>query len=131
MNNQEDYPYKEIIKYFWNGNSILSLGPTLVYCFWHSDETIKNHDLQMTLLQQSYPEGNQAGLDTEPGFSIATWQQRPESLGWVNVKSSDPFEKPIIQPNYLSAPEDQRVAVEGIRLSRKLMQQCPIKIFRP
>ena len=112
---------KEIIKYFWNGNSILSLGPTLVYCFWHSDETIKNHDLQMTFTPASYPEGNQAGLDTEPGFSIAAWQQRPESLGWVNVKSSDPFEKPIIQPNYLSAPEDQRVAVEGIRLSRKLM----------
>ena len=112
---------KEIIKYFWNGNSILSLGPTLVYCFWHSDETIKNHDLQMTFTPASYPEGNQAGLDTEPGFSIAAWQQRPESLGWVNAKSSDPFEKPIIQPNYLSAPEDQRVAVEGIRLSRKLM----------
>ena len=112
---------KEIIKYFWNGNSILSLGPTLVYCFWHSDEIIKNHDLQMTFTPASYPEGNQAGLDTEPGFSIAAWQQRPESLGWVNVKSSDPFEKPIIQPNYLSAPEDQRVAVEGIRLSRKLM----------
>ena len=75
----------------------------------------------MTFTPASYPEGNQAGLDTEPGFSIAAWQQRPESLGWVNVKSSDPFEKPIIQPNYLSAPEDQRVAVEGIRLSRKLM----------
>ena len=68
----------------------------------------------MTFTPASYPEGNQAGLDTEPGFSIAAWQQRPESLGWVNVKSSDPFEKPIIQPNYLSAPEDQRVAVEGI-----------------
>ena len=87
----------------------------------NSDETIKNHDLQMTFTPASYPEGNQAGLDTEPGFSIAAWQQRPESLGWVNVKSSDPFEKPIIQPNYLSAPEDQRVTVEGIRLSRKLM----------
>ncbi len=56
----------------------------------------------MTFTPASYPEGNQAGLDTEPGFSIAAWQQRPESLGWVNAKSSDPFEKPIIQPNYLS-----------------------------
>ena len=40
----------------------------------------------MTFTPASYPEGNQAGLDTEPGFSIAAWQQRPESLGWVNVK---------------------------------------------
>ena len=113
---------KQIIKYFWNGNSILSLGPTLVYCFWHSDETIKNHDLQMTFTPASYPEGNQAGLDNKPGFSIAVWQQRPESQGWVKIKNSDPFDKPIIQPNYLSAPEDQRVCVAGIRLARKLMK---------
>ena len=110
------------MKYFWNGNSILSLGPTLVYCFWHSDETIKNHDLQMTFTPASYPEGNQAGLDNKPGFSIAVWQQRPESQGWVKIKNSDPFDKPIIQPNYLSAPEDQRVCVAGIRLARKLMK---------
>ncbi len=113
---------KEIFKYFWNGDSILNLGPTLVYCFWHSDENIKNHDLQMTFTPASYPEGNQAGLDTEPGFSIAVWQQRPESLGWVKIRSSSPFEKPIIQPNYLSNTEDQRVTVEGIRLARKLMK---------
>ncbi len=112
---------KEILKYIWNGNSILSLGPTLVYCFWHSNENIKNHDLQMTFTPASYPEGNQAGLDKEPGFSIAVWQQRPESLGWVNIRSNDPFDKPLIQPNYLSAKEDQIVTVEGIRLARKLM----------
>ncbi len=113
---------KEILKYFWNGNSILSLGPTLVYCFWHSDESIKNHDLQMTFTPASYPEGNQAGLDSKPGFSVAVWQQRPESQGWVKIKNSDPFEKPIIQPNYLSAPEDQRVCVAGIKLARKLIK---------
>ncbi len=112
---------KEIFKYFWNGDSILSLGPTLVYCFWHSNEYTKNHDLQMTFTPASYPEGNQAGLDKEPGFSIAVWQQRPESKGWVEIKSSNPIEKPRIQPNYLSHPEDQRVCVSGIRLARKLM----------
>ena len=48
----------------------------------------------MTFTPASYPEGNQAGLDTQPGFSIA-WQQRPESLGWVNVKSSNPFENQL------------------------------------
>ena len=112
---------KEIFKYIWNGNSILNLGPTLVYCFWHSDENIKNHDIQMTFTPASYPEGNQAGLDKEPGFSIAVWQQRPESLGWVNIRSNCPLDKPIIQPNYLSDPEDQKVCIAGIRLARKLM----------
>ena len=120
---------KEIFKYFLNKDSILNLGPTLVYCFWHSDELIKNHDLQMTFTPASYPEGNQAGLDREPGFSIAVWQQRPESTGFVKIRSDNPFDKPIIQPNYLSAPEDQKVCVAGIRLARKLMHSTALSKY--
>ena len=64
----------------------------------------------------------QAWLDDEPGFTLATWQQRPESLGWVKARSANPFEKPIIQPNYLSADEDKAVLLAGIKLSRRLMR---------
>ena len=62
---------KEIFKYIWNGNSILSLGPTLVYCFWHSDTKIRNHDIQLTFTPASYKEGVQSTLAKEPGFSVA------------------------------------------------------------
>ncbi len=111
----------EIAKYFMGKRSILELGPTLVYCFWHSDELVRNADLQVSFTPASYKEGMQAWLDDEPGFTLATWQQRPESLGYVRAKSRDPFEKPLIQPNYLADEEDQRVLLAGIRLSRRLM----------
>ena len=48
---------KEIAKYFLGKPSIVGLGPTLVYCFWHSDERIRNHDLQLTFAPASYKEG--------------------------------------------------------------------------
>ncbi len=111
----------QVFNYFLGRKSILSLGPTLVYCFWHSNELIRNNDLQISFTPASYALGRQAKLDKLPGFSIASWVQRPESSGWVKIRSTDPFEKPLIQPNYLSATVDQRVAVEGIRLSRRLM----------
>ena len=76
----------EIAKYFMGKKSILELGPTLVYCFWHSDELIRNGDLQISFTPASYKEGKQAWLDYEPGFSLASWQQRPESLGYVRAK---------------------------------------------
>ncbi len=119
---------KEIFKYIWNGNSILSLGPTLVYCFWHSDTKIRNHDIQLTFTPASYKEGVQSTLAKEPGFSVATWQQRPESLGWVEAISSDPFKKPLIQPNYLDAEEDKIACVAAIKLGRNLMRT---KAFSP
>jgi len=112
---------KEIGKYFLGKQSIVNLSPTLVYCFWHSDETVRNHDLQMTFTPASYKEGVQSTLDSEPGFTVAAWQQRPESLGWVKIKSDDPFIAPEIQPNYLDAEEDKRVVVAGLKLSRRLM----------
>jgi len=113
--------FKEIGKYIIGKQSIVNLSPTLVYCFWHSDETIRNHDLQLTFTPGSYKEGVQSALDDEPGFTVAAWQQRPESLGWVKAKNNDPFEAPEIQPNYLDAEEDKRVVVEGLKLSRRLM----------
>ena len=116
----------EIAKYFLGRRSILELGPTLVYCFWHSDETVRNADLQVSFTPASYKEGLQAWLDDEPGFTLATWQQRPESLGYVRAKSSDPFAKPLIQPNYLAHEEDRRVLLAGIKLSRRLMNTEPL-----
>ena len=113
--------FKEIGKYILGKQSIVNLSPTLVYCFWHSNEAIRNHDLQMTFTPASYKEGVQSTLDTEPGFTVAAWQQRPESLGWVKAKSNNPFEAPEIQPNYLDAEEDKRVVVAGLKLSRRLM----------
>ncbi|MEC7245340.1 MAG: GMC family oxidoreductase N-terminal domain-containing protein [Pseudomonadota bacterium] len=111
----------EIAKYFVGKQSILELGPTLVYCFWHSNERIRNHDLQLTFAPASYKEGVQSQLDDEPGFTVAAWQQRPESLGYVRARSADPFDAPIIQPNYLDNEEDRRVVLAGMKLSRKLM----------
>ena len=111
----------EIVKYFLGKRSILELGPTLVYCFWHSDEMIRNADLQISFTPASYKEGKQAKLDKEPGFSLAAWQQRPESLGYVRARNKNPFEKPQIQPNYLSHEEDRRVLLAGIKISRRLM----------
>ena len=112
---------KEIGKYIIGKQSIVNLSPTLVYCFWHSNEEIRNHDLQMTFTPASYKEGVQSTLDTEPGFTVTAWQQRPESLGWIKSKTNNPFDAPLIQPNYLDAEEDKRVVVAGLKLSRRLM----------
>ena len=120
---------KEIGKYFLGKQSIVNLSPTLVYCFWHSNEIIRNHDIQMTFTPASYKEGVQSTLDTEPGFTVAAWQQRPESLGWIKTKSNDSFSPPEIQPNYLDAEEDKRVVVAGLKLSRRLMHSNALSKF--
>jgi choline dehydrogenase len=54
-------------------------------------------------------------------MTIASWQQRPDSIGYVRARSADPFEHPIIQPNYLGAESDRRVLLAGMKLARRLL----------
>ena len=79
-------------------------------------------DLQLTFTPASYREGVQGQLDLEPGMTIASWQQRPDSRGYVRLRSADPFDAPIIQPNYLAEEGDRRVLLAGMKLARRLLK---------
>ena len=116
----------EILKYFALGAGILTLQPTLVHCFWKSEEALDASDVQITFTPASYKRGVQSALEDEPGASIAVWQHRPESRGYVRARSADPLEKPLIQPNYLAHETDRRVIVRGIGLARRLMRTQPL-----
>ena len=119
----------EVIKYFAGGKSILSLSPSMVYGFWHSDPASKSNDLQFIFTPASYDEHVHGLLNDYPGFTVATWQHRPESTGWVRARSSDPFEKPTIQPNYLEHELDRKVIVSAMKLSRALAETEAMKPY--
>ena len=55
-----------------------------------------------------------------PGFTMSVCQLRPESRGFVRIKSPDPMAAPAMQPNYLSTENDRATLVAGIRLARGL-----------
>ncbi len=111
----------EVLKYAATRKGVLALSPTLVHCFWKSDEALDKGDLQLTFTPGSYKEGVQAQLDDFPGVTVAAWQQRPESTGYIRARSADPFEKPEIQPNYLAHEIDQRCLLGGVKLARRLL----------
>ena len=48
-----------------------------------------------------------------------------------DATSADPHASPAIRPNYLSTPEDQRVAVDSIRLARRLVGAPALARYRP
>lgn len=51
----------------------------------------------------------------------------PKSRGYLTLKSSNPLEYPLLYPNYLAAPEDAKVLVDGIRVIQKLANT---KVFK-
>ena len=102
--------------------SILALSPSLIHFFCNSQGDSSRPDLQGVFSPASYREGYVGMLDTYPGMTCGVWQHRPESRGYVQLRSSDPFDDPLIQPNYLSHERDQQTLIRGVRLARRLLQ---------
>ncbi len=119
----------EVVKYLAGGKSIVNLSPSMVYGFWHSDMTQRALDLQFIFTPASFKEGQHGVFDDHPGFTVACWQHRPISKGWVRAKSSDPFQKPVIQPNYLTEELDRLITIKAMRFARQLMTTPAMKPY--
>ena len=57
------------------------------------------------------------------GFSCHLCLLRPRSRGSIRLASKDPRSAPLIDPNYLSDPDDMERMVRGFKLMRKLLAQ--------
>jgi choline dehydrogenase len=54
-------------------------------------------------------------------FTVSVCNLRPSSRGTIRLKSADPRAAPAIRLNYLSTADDQRVAVDSLRLTRRII----------
>jgi choline dehydrogenase-like flavoprotein len=71
------------------------------------------------------------GMHPFGAFTASVCNLRPSSRGSVHATSGDAHAPPSIRPNYLSTDEDRRVAVDSIRLTRRIVSQAPLAPFRP
>jgi choline dehydrogenase len=111
----------EVAKWLTGRPSILALSPSLVHVYWKSRPELTRGDIQVLFTPGSYKEGKAYVLDDFPGMSCGARQQRPESKGYVRLRSTDPWEDPLVQPNYLSDALDQSVLLAALKLARRLM----------
>jgi choline dehydrogenase len=58
-----------------------------------------------------------------PAFTASVCNLQPTSRGYVRITSSDPRAHPAIAPNYLSTDDDRKVAVDAIRLTRRIVNE--------
>jgi choline dehydrogenase len=61
------------------------------------------------------------------GFTASAWQCHGASRGNLEIRSTDPFDQPRIEPNYFSEEIDRKTIVAGLKILRDIYQQ---KSFR-
>ena len=70
-------------------------------------------------------------LHAFPAITLSVCNLRPASRGSSHALSPDPLAAPDIRPNYLSTDEDRRVAVDSIRLARRIAAARALAPFCP
>jgi choline dehydrogenase len=70
-------------------------------------------------------------LHAFPAITLSVCNLRPTSRGTSHAILADPLAAPEIRPNYLSTDEDRRVAVDSIRLARRIAAAPALAPFHP
>jgi choline dehydrogenase len=110
----------EIMRYLFMGTGMLTYAASLVCASVKVLEESATPDVQILFANGSFAPGPVRRLDDKPGMTGGVWQMRPLSTGYVEAKSGNPHDKPLIKPRYLSHETDQRAAIGGLRAARRL-----------
>ncbi len=111
------------LEWLFHRTGALAIGINQGGCFMHAlkddlgNPVAETPDVQFHVATLS---ADMAGGQVHPysGFTMSVCQLRPESRGHIRIRSTDPFEPPEMQPNYLSTELDRRTAVAGVRAAR-------------
>jgi choline dehydrogenase len=109
------------LRYILQGKGPMTLAAGYAGAFYKSDPRHATPDIQIHFILFSAERPGE-GLHPWPGFTSSICQLRPESRGWVRIKSPDPAVAPAIQPNYLSTDFDRRCIVEGFKRMRAILR---------
>jgi len=110
------------LRYALLRKGFLTIGAGYAGAFAKTDPMMATPDVQFHFILFSADSVGQK-LHSWPGFLASVCQLRPESRGFVRIKSADPAQAPAIQPRYLTARADRDTMVAGMKLLRRVMSQ--------
>ncbi|MFZ3361525.1 MAG: GMC family oxidoreductase N-terminal domain-containing protein [Xanthobacteraceae bacterium] len=108
----------------------LTMAPSQLGLFTRSDRDQERANLQYHVQPLSLDRFGEP-LHKFPAFTASVCNLHPTSRGAVQLRSRNPGDAPLIRPNYLSTDADRRVAVNSIRLTRRIAAQPALKPFHP
>jgi choline dehydrogenase len=122
---------KEGLKFIFFGKGLLSICSATAHTVMRSEPGLNQPDLKLQLQPFSgkdrYARRPQDGLDPHSGFTIGVMALRPQSRGYIHIKSADPAVHPRIDPNYLADERDLKTLLAGIRAVRRLVSMPTLR----
>ena len=119
------------VQYLLFGKGDASYPPTAAGAFIksHPDKAIP--DMQIHYVSVAVPDVHgRSDIPKRHGFSSIVYGCRPESRGYLTLKSANPDDAPAMHPNYLSAEQDVVDIRNGFRETRRVFMQPAFDAYR-
>jgi choline dehydrogenase len=117
-------------KWLFGKTGTASYIPTPAGAFVSTREGLAAPDIQMHFMPLIGSPHGREKMQAQHGYQIHVCQVRPESRGTIRLKSADPLTPPLIDPNYLSAPEDIDTLAKGVDIARQIGSSPAFAAFR-
>ena len=112
------------------GRGPLTMAPCQLGLFAKSGPDVAHADVGYNVLAFSR-DGFQAEFDPFPGLTLISYDLRPGSRGALRLADRHASTAPLICANYLTTPRDEQVAINSIRLTRRIMRQAAMAPYQP
>lgn len=109
------------VEYMFKRTGPLTLAASQVTIFTKSNASVERPDIQFHMQPLSADKPGD-GAHKFSAFTSSVCQLRPHSRGRVQIKSPDAMVYPEIHPNYLSDERDQQVAIDGVKVARRIAE---------
>ncbi len=109
------------LEYVLARRGALMMGAAPIGLFVRTRPGLDSPDVQYQFLAGSFVRPGKEMHDF-PGCQATCIPCRPESRGWLRIRSPDPAAAPAIQPNYLSTQADKDTLIAGLRIARKVFE---------
>jgi choline dehydrogenase-like flavoprotein len=110
----------------------MAMGPSPLGIFLRSDQDRDRANLAFTVLPFSrVAPGMKSNFHPFPAITMSVYTCRPSSRGSVRLKNADMTSAPELRFNYLSTPDDRELAIQSIRITRRIMGRRALAPYRP
>ena len=85
------------------------------------DSTVKIYCVAMIYLDRDV-----ADVKPDHGVTFTCCLMRPKARGFVKLRSANPADNMIINPNFLGHPDDLRIEIAALRYAREILETRPM-----
>ncbi len=118
------------LEYLFFKTGPLTMPPSQLGAFARSDPSRESPNMEWHVQPLSLDKFGDP-LHTFNAITPSVCNLQPTSRGHVRIKSAGPLDAPAITLNYLSTEPDRKIAIAGLRFTRRIMAATALARFEP